>query len=44
MGWANGSKQNRGIPKKQSTLKKGEFVIVKVNDCTSATLIGQVVD
>jgi tRNA-2-methylthio-N6-dimethylallyladenosine synthase len=28
----------------KGNLQKGQYVMVKINDCTSATLIGEVVD
>jgi tRNA-2-methylthio-N6-dimethylallyladenosine synthase len=42
--WAGRNNQNKLIvfPKKYYDLKKGDYVFVKINECTSATLIGEV--
>ncbi len=41
--WMGRSSQNKVIvfPKENYELKKGDYVMVKVNDCTQATLLGQ---
>jgi tRNA-2-methylthio-N6-dimethylallyladenosine synthase len=43
--WMGRSSQNKVIvfPKENYKLKKGDYVIVKVNDCTQATLLGQII-
>jgi tRNA-2-methylthio-N6-dimethylallyladenosine synthase len=43
--WAGRNGQNKLIvfPKGNHGLKKGDYVDVRVNECTSATLIGEVV-
>src|SRR6187551_3923008 len=43
--WMGRSSQNKVIvfPKQNYKLKKGDYVIVKVNDCTQATLLGQII-
>ncbi|MEJ7736575.1 MAG: tRNA (N6-isopentenyl adenosine(37)-C2)-methylthiotransferase MiaB [Chitinophagaceae bacterium] len=44
--WAGRTDHNKIVvfPKSNHPLKKGEFVMIKVSDCTSATLIGEVVN
>jgi tRNA-2-methylthio-N6-dimethylallyladenosine synthase len=43
--WMGRSSQNKVIvfPKENTELKKGDYVIVKVSDCTQATLLGTIV-
>lgn len=43
--WMGRSSQNKVIvfPKEDHQLKKGDYVNVKVNDCTQATLLGQII-
>jgi len=43
--WMGRSSQNKVIvfPKENYELKKGDYVSVKVNDCTQATLLGQII-
>ena len=43
--WMGRSSQNKVIvfPKENYQLKKGDYVTVKVNDCTQATLLGQII-
>ena len=43
--WMGRSSQNKVIvfPKEKCDLKKGDYVIVKVTDCTQATLLGQII-
>jgi tRNA-2-methylthio-N6-dimethylallyladenosine synthase len=43
--WMGRSSQNKVIvfPKENYGLKKGDYVTVKVNDCTQATLLGQII-
>ena len=43
--WMGRSSQNKVIvfPKENHQLKKGDYVTVKVNDCTQATLLGQII-
>jgi tRNA-2-methylthio-N6-dimethylallyladenosine synthase len=43
--WMGRSSQNKVIvfPKENYELKKGDYVTVKVNDCTQATLLGQII-
>jgi len=43
--WMGRSSQNKVIvfPKDGHQLKKGDYVNVKVNDCTQATLLGQII-
>lgn len=43
--WAGRNDQNKLVvfPKDNHLLKKGDYVTVKINECTSATLIGEVV-
>jgi tRNA-2-methylthio-N6-dimethylallyladenosine synthase len=43
--WRGRSSQNKVIvfPKENYKLKKGDYVTVKVNDCTQATLLGQII-
>ena len=43
--WMGRSSQNKVIvfPKEGHQLKKGEYVNVKVNDCTQATLLGKII-
>ena len=40
------SSQNKVIvfPKENYELKKGDYVTVKVTDCTQATLLGQIIN
>lgn len=42
--WMGRTSQNKVIvfPKGTATLSKGEYVLVKVNDCTKATLLGEI--
>jgi tRNA-2-methylthio-N6-dimethylallyladenosine synthase len=42
--WMGRNTQNKVIvfPKRDESLKKGDYVMVKVNDCTQATLIGEI--
>jgi tRNA-2-methylthio-N6-dimethylallyladenosine synthase len=44
--WRGRNSQNKVVvfPKDGSTLKKGEYARVSIEDCTGATLIGRVVD
>jgi tRNA-2-methylthio-N6-dimethylallyladenosine synthase len=44
--WAGRNDQNKLVvfPKHGSQQKKGDYVWVKVNECTSATLIGELVN
>jgi len=44
--WMGRSSQNKVIvfPKESHQLKKGDYVNVKVNDCTQATLLGQIIN
>lgn len=44
--WFGRNDQNKVIvfPKTKDTIKKGDYVHVKVNSCTAATLIGEMVD
>lgn len=43
--WMGRNSQNKVIvfPKENQDLKKGDYVQVKVNDCTQATLLGEIV-
>lgn len=43
--WMGRSSQNKVIvfPKENYGFKKGDYVTVKVNDCTQATLLGQII-
>lgn len=43
--WAGRNDQNKLVvfPKSNHMLKKGDYVMVKINECTSATLLGEVV-
>ena len=43
--WMGRSSQNKVIvfPKENYQLKKGDYVTVKVNDCTQATLLGHII-
>ena len=43
--WMGRNSQNKVIvfPKENHELKKGDYVIVKVNDCTQATLLGEII-
>jgi tRNA-2-methylthio-N6-dimethylallyladenosine synthase len=43
--WMGRNSQNKVIifPKENYDLKKGDYVSVKVNSCTQATLLGEVV-
>ncbi|MBK9380342.1 MAG: tRNA (N6-isopentenyl adenosine(37)-C2)-methylthiotransferase MiaB [Chitinophagaceae bacterium] len=43
--WKGRNSQNKVIvfPKGNHDLKKGDYVIVKVNDCTQATLLGEII-
>jgi tRNA-2-methylthio-N6-dimethylallyladenosine synthase len=43
--WAGRTSQNKSIvfPKDNHHLQKGDYVFVKVNDCTRATLIGEII-
>lgn len=45
MDWMGRNSQNKVIvfPKNEMPLKKGDYVSVKVNDCTKATLLGELV-
>jgi tRNA-2-methylthio-N6-dimethylallyladenosine synthase len=42
--WMGRNSQNKVIvfPKNGATLKKGDYVMVTVNDCTQATLLGEI--
>ena len=42
--WMGRNTQNKVIvfPKRDESLKKGDYVMVKVNDCTQATLMGEI--
>lgn len=42
--WSGRNSQNKVVvfPKEQYTLNKGDYAMVKVNDCTGATLIGKI--
>jgi tRNA-2-methylthio-N6-dimethylallyladenosine synthase len=44
--WMGRSSQNKVIvfPKDNSNLNKGDYVMVKVTDCTQATLLGQIIN
>jgi tRNA-2-methylthio-N6-dimethylallyladenosine synthase len=44
--WMGRNSQNKVIvfPKENSELKKGNYVMVKVMDCTQATLLGQIIN
>ena|SRR5437762_9435714 len=44
--WMGRSSQNKVIvfPKENNELKKGNYVMVKVTDCTQATLLGQIIN
>jgi len=44
--WMGRSSQNKVIvfPKENFELKKGNYVMVKVTDCTQATLLGQIIN
>lgn len=44
--WAGRNSQNKMLifPKKGNHLQKGDYVMVKVNECTSATLLGEMVE
>ena len=44
--WRGRSSQNKVIvfPKESSQLKKGDYVHVKVHDCTQATLLGKIIN
>jgi len=43
--WMGRSSQNKVIvfPKENYQFKKGDYVTVRVNDCTQATLLGQII-
>ena len=43
--WAGRNDQNKLLvfPKAGHDLKKGDYVLVKVNECTSATLLGEII-
>jgi tRNA-2-methylthio-N6-dimethylallyladenosine synthase len=43
--WMGRNSQNKVIvfPKEDDTLKKGDYVTVKVDDCTQATLLGKII-
>lgn len=43
--WVGRNSQNKVVifPKEQSNYKKGDYVKVKINDCTQATLFGRIV-
>ena len=43
--WTGRSEQNKSVvfPKGNFDLKKGDYVMVKVNECTRATLIGEII-
>ena len=45
MRWKGRSSQNKVIifPKENYELKKGDYVMVKVTDCTQATLLGKII-
>jgi tRNA-2-methylthio-N6-dimethylallyladenosine synthase len=42
--WMGRNTQNKVVvfPKSQADLRKGDYVIVKINDCTQATLLGEI--
>jgi tRNA-2-methylthio-N6-dimethylallyladenosine synthase len=44
--WRGRNSQNKVIvfPKENHTLNKGDYVMVKVTDCTGATLIGKIIE
>lgn len=44
--WMGRTSQNKVIvfPKKDKDLKKGDYALVKVTDCTKATLLGEVIN
>lgn len=46
MEWKGRSSQNKVIvfPKGKNELKKGDYVMVKVTDCTQATLLGEILN
>jgi tRNA-2-methylthio-N6-dimethylallyladenosine synthase len=43
--WMGRNTQNKVIvfPKNNTDYKKGDYVFVKVNDCTQATLLGEII-
>jgi len=43
--WKGRNSQNKVIvfPKGNHDLKKGDYVMVKVNECTQATLLGEII-
>jgi tRNA-2-methylthio-N6-dimethylallyladenosine synthase len=43
--WMGRSSQNKVVvfPKKEGAFQKGEYVLVQINECTGATLIGKVI-
>jgi tRNA-2-methylthio-N6-dimethylallyladenosine synthase len=43
--WVGRNSQNQVVifPKKNHDVKKGDYVLVKINDCTQATLFGEMV-
>jgi len=44
--WKGRSSQNKLIvfPKNNMPLQKGDYVMVKINDCTQTTLLGEIID
>jgi tRNA-2-methylthio-N6-dimethylallyladenosine synthase len=44
--WMGRTSQNKVLifPKEKFELKKGDYVNVKVSDCTQATLLGQIIN
>jgi tRNA-2-methylthio-N6-dimethylallyladenosine synthase len=45
MEWMGRNSQNKVIvfPKENFEFKKGDYVLVKVNSCTQATLLGEII-
>ncbi len=45
MDWAGRNDQNKVLvfPKEQYSLKEGDYVMVKVNECTAGTLLGKII-
>jgi tRNA-2-methylthio-N6-dimethylallyladenosine synthase len=44
--WMGRTSQNKVVvfPKENNTVNRGDYVKVKINDCTQATLLGQVIN
>ena len=42
--WSGRNSQNTTVVFPKENYKVGDFVLVKVNDCTSATLIGEAIE